>query len=119
MTDKEIKRMKKEVPLFKDGIPCELTLEQKQIRKELSCREMINSCLCYGYDFLKSRYSKSYIEELGEERVLDLYNEQKADFAKATVSHDVYQDSEGVSYNSIKWADELEETNKNNIEYDY
>lgn len=69
---------------------------------------MINSCLCYGSKFLGTRYSETYIKELGEKRVLELYNEQKTDFDKAIVFHNVYEDSEGCSYNSIKWEDEIE-----------
>ncbi len=67
MTDKQIERLRNEVPRFIDGIPCKLTKEQEQLHRELDCRDMINSCLCYGYDFLNSSYSKSYIEELGIE----------------------------------------------------
>lgn len=108
MTRKQIKKIRKEIPRFENGIPCELTPEQKQLHRELDCREMINSCLCYGSSFLKSRYSEPYVKELGKERVLELYNEQKVDFDKAIVLHNVYEDSEGVSYNSIKWEDEIE-----------
>ena len=108
MTRKQIKKIRKEIPRFENGIPCELTPEQKQLHRELDCREMINSCLCYGSSFFESRYSDPYIQELGRERVLELFNEQKADFDKAIVLHNVYEDSEGVSYNSIKWEDEIE-----------
>lgn len=108
MTRKEIEKLKKEIPRFINGIPCKLTQEQQLLHRELECREMINSCLCYGSSFLKSRYSESYVKELGKERVLELYNEQKVDFDKAIVLHNVYEDSEGVSYNSIKWEDEIE-----------
>jgi len=108
MTRKQIKKIRKEIPRFENGIPFELTPEQKQLHRELDCREMINSCLCYGSSFFESRYSDPYIQELGRERVLELYNEQKVDFDKAIVLHNVYEDSEGVSYNSIKWEDEIE-----------
>lgn len=108
MTRKEIEKIKNEIPRFENGIPCKLTKEQKQLHRELDCREMINSCLCYGHSFIESHYSSPYIEELGMERVLELYNEQKADFDKAKVFHNVYEDGEGVSYNSIQWEDELE-----------
>lgn len=40
--------------------------------------------------------------------MLELFNEQKADFDKAIVFHNVYKDSEGCTYNSIKWEDEIE-----------
>lgn len=108
MTDKEIKKIRDENPEFKNGIPCKLTLEQQRLHRELDCRDMINSCLCYGYDFIKSNYSEPYIKELGRKRVIELYNEQKIDFNKATILYNVGTDSEGCSYNSIKWKDEIE-----------
>lgn len=108
MTGKQIEKIRNEIPRFENGIPCKLTPEQKQLHKELDCRDMINSCLCYGSKFLGTRYSETYIKELGEKRVLELYNEQKTDFDKAIVFHNVYEDSEGCSYNSIKWEDEIE-----------
>lgn len=89
---------------------------------ELSTREIINSCLCYGDDYFKpfrrwlykeQGYGiKSYAEEAAEKivggmtRVEELFAEQKADFEKATVRQNVYTDGEGLSYNSIVWADE-------------
>ena len=48
MTDKQIERLRNEVPRFIDGIPCKLTKEQEQLHRELDCRDMINSCLCYA-----------------------------------------------------------------------
>ena len=78
--------------------------------EELNCREMINSCLCYGemYNFY-GHYDKHYIKTLGEERVKELIAEQTEDFKKATVIRDVHTDSEGVSYNRVVWADEQED----------
>lgn len=114
MTDKQIERLRNEVLRFIDGIPCKLTKEQEQLHRELECRDMINSCLCYGYDFLNSSYSKSYIEELGIDKVKQLYKEQKEDFDKATVLHNIGTDGEGNSYNSIVWADEIQKNTKEN-----
>ena len=108
MTGKQIEKIKNEIPQFKNGVLCKLTPEQKIIHRELDCREMINSCLIYGFTFLETCYSESYIEELGKKRVLELYNEQKADFDKAIVFRNVYEDSEECTYNSIKWEDEIE-----------
>lgn len=108
MTEKEIKKLRKENPRFNNGLSCELTKEQKQLHRELDCREMINSCLCYNTDFLNSRYKDDYIKDLGKQRVIELYNEQKEDFDKAIVIRSAYQDDEGNSYNSIQWEDELE-----------
>lgn len=91
---------------------------------ELSAREMINCNLCYGDDYFqlirrwiyeKQGYGiMSYAEEDAERivggmtRVRELFAEQKADFEKATVLRNVHTDSEGLSYNSIVWADETE-----------
>ena len=108
MTGKQIEKIRNEILEFENGVPCKLTPEQKLLHRELDCREMINSCLIYGSKFLETQYSEPYIEELGEKRVLELYNEQKADFDKAFVFHNVYTDSEGCTYNSIKWEDEIE-----------
>ena len=82
MTGKEIKKIRTEIPRFRNGVACNLTAEQKQLHRELDCREMINSCLCYGSNFLESRYSEPYIQDLGRERVIEIYNEQKIDFDK-------------------------------------
>ena len=78
MTGKQIEKIRKEIPQFENGIPCELTPEQKRLHRELDCRDMIS----YGSSFLESRYSEPYIQELGKERVIELYNEQKTDFDK-------------------------------------
>lgn len=89
MTRLEIKKLRKENPRFNNGMSCELTKVQKQLHRELDCREMINSCLCYSTDFMNSHYKDAYIKDLGEQRVIELYNEQKKDFEKAIVIHDV------------------------------
>lgn len=82
MTNKEIKKLRDENPQFQNGIPCKLTPKQEKLIKELDCREMINSCLCYGIDFLKSEYKDDYIKDIGEDRVKEIYNEQLEDFKK-------------------------------------
>lgn len=84
---------------------------------ELSCISMINSILCYsceGYKDAKMvveheensyhNYLEKYIKVLGRERVIDLIQDQinSIDYVK----RNVHTDSEGVSYNSIVWADE-------------
>mgnify|MGYP006331511939 CR=1 FL=1 len=117
MTDKEISKIRKEIPRFENGVPCNLTLEEKQLHRELDCRDMINSCLCYGQSFINSHYSHPYIKDLGMERVLELYNEQKTDFDKAKVLYNVGEDGEGNTYHSIKWADEIETDIEDEINY--
>lgn len=109
MTRREIESAKASLP-SRTQIPfSEWTDEQKQLDRELSCREMINSILCYdGEDgLLNNEYLEKYIPELGLSIVQRLCDEQLVDFKKATVVKNVFTDNEGVSYNSIKWADEL------------
>lgn len=115
MTRKQIEEAKATLPNFwrlrEQGI--EPTEEQKTLSEELRCREMINSVLCYhniqyAEEILDNRYVKERINELGENRVLELCKEQFDDFQKATVLQNVHTDGEGVSYNSIVWADERE-----------
>ena len=86
--------------------------------KELSCRRMINSLLCYHYydikeakkiiELEKARYHdylKQYVEELGEQRVIELINEQRASIY--AVLFNVGEDNEGLSYNSTIFVDEV------------
>lgn len=81
---------------------------------ELSCISMMHSILVYNYypeqgkiTFpIDNQYLQKYIKTLGVERVSQLWSEQVTDFRKAKVSHNVYTDSEGCSYNSCRWADE-------------
>ena len=127
MTDKQIQAVKDRLNEKYYGdeahLPCNLkrpwTKKDKQLEKELSCREMINSCLIYGDDpfrkidkwwyghgYCERSYMSDYEDELGEERVRQLYEEQKYDISQARIHHNFHTDSEGLSYNSITWADE-------------
>lgn len=101
MTSKQIRELKKTLPPITRVSYDSWTEEEKQLYKEISCREMINSCLSYGTDFLNSRYSEDYIKELGKDRVKELYNEQLEHFNNCVLIYDVYEDSEGVTYNSV------------------
>ena len=121
MTRKEIEQAQKTLPSLYTYQ--EWTKEQRQLRRELSCREMINSILVYDgeqglydEDGQLDRYLQEYANEkyknldawyIGGKRVLELIEEQKADFAKAQVTTNAYTDAEGCTYNSVKWADEF------------
>ena len=116
MTQREIDAAKATLPRL-CSIPWkDWTDEQRRLYEELSCREMINSCLVYeGIDgfwrecewrFGDKSYAASHVRVLGLERVKELVAEQEADFAKAKVARDVFTDSEGVTYNSVRWGDE-------------
>lgn len=99
MNHKEISELKKMLPPHIEYNSW--TEEQKQLDKELSCREMIDSCLIYETAFLDSNYSEEYFKELGKPKVLELYNEQLEHFNKSILIKNVYEDSEGVTYNNL------------------
>jgi hypothetical protein len=128
MTEKQIQAVKDRLnekyygdePRFPEYLKQPITKEDKNLYKELSCREMINSSLIYGDDpfrkidkwwyghgYCERSYMSDYEDKLGVERVRQLYEEQKFDISQAKVHHNVHTDSEGLSYNSITWADEL------------
>lgn len=98
MNQQQIKKLKESLPSRID-YP-KWTEEQKQLDKELSCIEMINSCLIYGYDFMKD-WSKTYIEELGYDKVKSLYEQQVEHFQHCTIVVGSGTDCEGNVYNSV------------------
>lgn len=108
MTDKELKKVREQLPKRTRMPWSNWTDEEKRIDRELSCREMINSILCYDgkENIIKDWYLQKYVDELGIETVQRLCDEQITDFEKAIVKKHVHTDSEGISYNSIIWADE-------------
>ena len=127
MTGKQISAAQEEIyakyrhyPDYPIGSDEYMEESDKILEEELSCREMINSILIYGgscdkESYQHKRYLLPYTQKgtwhdglISEERLEELITEQKADFAKAEVGFSGY-DSEGVSYNYCKWADELEE----------
>ena len=108
MTGKQIDQARRQLPNRIKIAWASWTDEQKRIDRELSCRSMINSILCYDgkENIINNWYLQQYTDELGLDTVERLCNEQIADFEKATVKRNVYTDSDGISYNSIIWADE-------------
>lgn len=109
MNSKEIREQQTFLNCYKT-----LTDEQKLKLKELSLREMIMSCLVYGEDIFTSvcinacseyyhrPYAEEYIDILGYDRVMEIYNDQKKYFdTKCRVEKNVYTDYEGVTYNSL------------------
>jgi hypothetical protein len=117
MTRKQIEERRKLLPTIIDIPWSKWSKYQRRIYYELDCREMINSCLCYGgidgfwRKFERATngwrcYADEYIDKLGKKRVVELVEEQEHDFAKATVIRNVYTDTEGISYSTIRWVDE-------------
>lgn len=125
MTDKQIQKAKDELNFkyYGDDVRTNDNLKRKWTKKdsilmeELSCRDMINSMLVYGsstdegswaFDQYLADYYKGNVWKkplLTKERVLELIAEQKKSFEKAVVSYNVYEDSEGCTYNSCDWGD--------------
>lgn len=103
MTWKQIKELEEPFrgKMFKD-----MTREEIDLFFELQCREMINSCLIYWTDYLNSHYKDDSVKRFWIEKVKQWYNEQLEDVKKSLVKHNVYEDYEGCTYNSIKWYDE-------------
>lgn len=116
MTQREIDLAKATLPRFCSMPWKDWTDEQRRLDAELSCREIINSCLVYEsigsfwreceWRLGDKSYAAPHVRALGLERVKELVAEQEADFTKAKVSRDVFTDSEGVTYNSVRWGDE-------------
>ena len=86
------------------------TDEEELEYREMWFREMINSCLTYGgpYGIHDGKewghYGKKYAQELGEERAMKVWKEQRDFFyAHAIISSGMFTDSEGCSYNSVSW----------------
>lgn len=108
MTRKELKKLKDTLPKWQNGKPPVYTYEQKMIREKIFCIEMIDSILIYNgsKDILNNKYLKDHIDKLGLKTVTELVIGQVEDISKATILRGVHTDNDGLSYNSIIWADE-------------
>ena len=124
MTGPEIEKRKTELyskyygekPRTLDNLKMAWTKEDETEMEELSCRDMINSCLIYGSDpfhtitkhwymhgYCTRSYMSDYEDVLGKKRVKVLVDEQRETISKSTIRHNVYEDSEGCTYNSVDW----------------
>ena len=112
MNSKKIKEIKN---LMFDNKEWEnINSSARKLYEEMSLREMIMSCLIYGDDIFTSvcinacskyyhrPYAEEYIDILGYDRVMEIYNDQKNYFdTKCRVEKNVYTDCEGITYNSL------------------
>ena len=116
MTDKQMDLIRKQLPA-RSRVPWkEWTDEQKQIDKELSCIEMINSILAYNWlgesaeqimsdeENKRHNYLAEYVYLFGRDRVVELIQAQMDSID--VIRHNVHIDSEGVCYNAIIWIDD-------------
>lgn len=108
MTDKELQKLKDSLPKWESGKAPVFTAEQEELDKKIWCIEMINSILIYNgkSNIMKNPYLKEYIDELGFDVVEELVNGQIKDVEEAKILRNVSVDCDGISYNSIVWADE-------------
>lgn len=110
----------------------ELSDEEKKLYQELSCRSMINSILAYtkidwngdrpsakeivdAQDKQYKNYLKEYIDIFGKDRVIELVQEQMDRIED--VDWDTDTDSEGLSYNSIRYKESLDESQHPSAKY--
>lgn len=91
-------------------------------REELSCIDMLHSILTYSSNHdvnkvLENKYLQDYIDRLGYDKVKELANQEIEEYKNATINHDVYTDGEGVSYNSVTFKDDVDESLKESDMY--
>lgn len=122
MNDKQFEQAKKQLREDKRAIGCgwingnyiKPPKEYALREEELSCINMINSILCYiligekdAATVLRKDHSRKYsylseyVDSLGEEKVIQLIQEQIDDIAY--IKNSVYTDWEGLTYNAIVW----------------
>ena len=120
MTDKQLQKIRDDLYYKYYGDECRIienlkmpiTKKDERLFEELYCIEMINSCLAYGVDpfefddYRGKSWMTDYEKTLGKRRVKQLYKMQVEEFSKATIISNSYTDSEGCSYNSVRFADE-------------
>ena len=108
MTDKQLRKLKDTLPKWQNGKPPVYTYEQNVLRRKIACIDMINSILIYNgsRNIFDNKYLKDYIDELGMKTVAELVIGQVEDLSKATILVGVHTDTDGLSYNSVIWADE-------------
>ena len=100
-----------------DGNYIKPPIEYEMRKQELSCISMINSILCYNCRGCQDanrvleyeekayhNYLAEYVKLFGREKVIELIQGQIDSIVG--VIPNVFTDSEGCSYNSIKWIDE-------------
>ncbi len=86
--------------------------------REIWAISMIHSILTYSEpsnwtveNILSDKYMQDYIKELGEDKIKELINQEIEEYKNnATINKDVHTDSEGVSYNSVTFKNESEDT---------
>lgn len=104
---------------LKDRMPDDMLDKFLKEKEVINTIEMIHSILTYTSktnwttDYVMSnKYMQSHIKELGEEKVKELAEQEIKEYEQATINKDVYTDNEDVSYNSVTFKDDVEESKK-------
>lgn len=113
MTDKELRQFKNGLNQIRETVGSETI---KKLDTICDCIDMINSILAYSIDYKKDAnelldkelnswhsYLSKYVEKLGKDIVLNLIKGQQSSIKE--IKKCVYTDYEGVTYNSIIWAE--------------
>ena len=97
-------------------LPKDVVAEFVKEENEIGCIRMIHSILTYTSnrnvdELINNRYLEKYIDEFGEDKVRELLVNEIDEYSKATINQNVYTDSEGLTYNSVTFSDDLDESN--------
>ena len=90
------------------------TEEEKTEYEEIACINMLHSILTYSdshsvEEVMQNEYLRKYFDTLGEERVRELALQEIEEFKDAVIDKNSMTDSEGVSYNSVRFRDDKNE----------
>lgn len=94
-------------------LPKDVSSKFLRYSSETSCIDMIHSILTYSDpetwtvdNILKDHYLQKYINELGKDTVAALIQQEIDEYQNATINYNDFTDSEGVSYNSVRFRDD-------------
>ena len=145
-TNSDIKRMRQDLyarerqvlkdlgdPKWEDLVGLKNRLPEDQFNAfmkeeaKINTIEMIHSILTYtdpDYwtvdNVMSNKYMKKYIEELGEDVVSDIVNQEVEEYKNnAIIDRDTYTDSEGVTYNSVRFKNESAMTENSRLKQLY
>jgi len=98
---------------YMNRLPKEKSDEFYRYSRETACIDMLHSILTYSDpetwtvdNILKDHYMQQYIKELGKDTVANLIQQEIAEYQDATIDYNSYTDSEGLSYNSVRFRDD-------------
>ena len=98
---------------YMNKLPKDTADKYYRYSRETSCIDMLHSILTYSDpetwtvdNILKDHYMQQYIKELGKDTVAKLIQHEIDEYQDATIDYNSYTDSEGLSYNSVRFRDD-------------